>query len=378
MLGSLLQYPTSFLQYAIPFVLILSVVVFVHEFGHYWVARRNGVRVEVFSIGFGPEIFGWNDGHGTRWKFSLFPLGGFVRMLGDADAASATVDTTTARQPDSFPAKSVWQRMAIVAAGPMANFVFAIVALAILFVVSGRPFTPAEVGQVQPGSPAEAAGLLAGDRITSVGGSPVASFEDLQALVRDSAGTPLVFGIEREGQPQEITVTPAMSEFTDRFGNKHQVGLIGVSRAGVEFRRSSPVTAIVDAFRETGKMIGGTLYALGEMVMGYRSTDELGGPLRIAQMSGEIASDGLVPVIWFTAVLSINLGLINLFPIPMLDGGHLVLYAIEAGRGRPLTERTQEIAFRFGLAMVLSLMVFATWNDMIHFEWLKRVADFIS
>ena len=368
----------SFLQYVLPFLLILSVVVFVHEFGHYWVARRNGVRVEVFSIGFGPELFGRTDGHGTRWKFCLIPLGGFVKMLGDADAASATVDTTKARDPDSFPGKSVWQRMAIVAAGPGANFVFAVVALAILFVVSGRPFTPAEVGQVQPGSPAEAAGLQPGDRITAVDGSPIASFEELQAVVRDSAGTPLLFGIERAGQPLEVTVTPAMSELVDRFGNQHQVGLIGVSRAGVEFRRSSPVTAVVDAFRETGRMIGGTLYALGEMIMGYRSTDELGGPLRIAQMSGEIASDGLVPVIWFTAVLSINLGLINLFPIPMLDGGHLVLYGIEALRGRPLTERSQEIAFRFGLAMVLSLMVFATWNDLVHLRIVEFFAGLIS
>lgn len=368
----------SFIQYVVPFLIILTVVVFVHEFGHYWVARRNGVRVETFSVGFGPELIGRNDRHGTRWKFSAIPLGGYVKMLGDADAASATVDQRTARDPESFPAKSVWQRMAIVFAGPAANFLFAVVVLALLFALSGRPFTPAEVGQVNPGSPAEAAGLLAGDRVLAVGGDEVESFEELQGIVRGSAGQPLAFAIDRQGERLELTVTPSMSEVEDRFGTKHQVGLIGVSRAGVEFRRSSPAMAIVDAVGETGRMIGGTVVALGEMIVGSRGTQELGGPLRIAQMSGQIASDGIVPVIWFTAVLSINLGLINLFPIPMLDGGHLALYGIEAARGRPLPERGQEIAFRFGLALVLSLMVFATWNDLVHLRIVEFVAGLIS
>lgn len=368
----------SLTQYLIPFLLILSVVVFVHEFGHYWVARRNRVRIEVFSIGFGPELFGVNDRRGTRWKFSLIPLGGYVKMLGDADAASATVDLSSAREPDSFPSKSVWQRMAIVFAGPAANFLFAIAVLAVLFAAVGRPFTPPVVGQVQEGSPAAAAGLAAGDRIAGVDGREVESFEALQAIVRASAGTPLRFTVEREGETLELVVTPAASEIEDRFGNRHQVGLIGVSRAGVEYRRSNPFTAVFEATAETGRMVGATLYALGEMIVGSRGTQELGGPLRIAQMSGQIAQDGLVPALWFTAVLSINLGLINLFPIPMLDGGHLVLYGIEAIRGRPLTERSQEIAFRFGLAMVLSLMVFATWNDLVHLKVFEFFANLIS
>lgn len=365
-------------QYVIPFLLVLSVVVFVHEFGHYWVARRNRVRIETFSIGFGPELFGINDRHGTRWKFSLIPLGGYVKMLGDADATSTTIDLSHARDPDSFPSKTVWQRMAIVAAGPLANFVFAIAALAILFATVGRPFTPAEVGAVQPDSPAAVAGLLPGDKVAAVDGDPVESFEELQTLVRGSAGQPLTFALERDGEQLEVVVTPAASELEDRFGNKHQVGLIGVSRAGVEYRRSNPFLALFEATAETGRMIGGTLYALGEMVVGSRGTQELGGPLRIAQMSGQIAQDGLVPVLWFTAVLSINLGLINLFPIPLLDGGHLVLYAIEAARGRPLPERSQEIAFRFGLAMVLSLMVFATWNDLVHLKIVEFFSRLIS
>ncbi|MGD9512143.1 MAG: RIP metalloprotease RseP, partial [Geminicoccaceae bacterium] len=190
----------SLIQYLVPFLLVLSVVVFVHEFGHYWVARRNGVRIEVFSIGFGPELFGRNDRHGTRWKFSAIPLGGYVKMLGDADATSATADPAHARDPDSFPSKSVWQRMAIVVAGPMANFVFAILALTILFAAVGRPFTPADVGTVQPDSPAAAAGLLPGDRITAVDGSPIESFEQLQASVFDGKGRPMQLTVTRGGE----------------------------------------------------------------------------------------------------------------------------------------------------------------------------------
>ena len=361
------------------FLVILSLIVFVHEFGHYWVARRNGVRVETFSVGFGPELIGRNDRHGTRWKFSAIPLGGYVKMLGDADASSSTTDTAAARDPESFPSKTVWQRMAIVFAGPAANFVFSIAVLSLLFALSGRPFTPAEVGQVQPDSPALAAGLTPGDRIVAVDGAPIGSFEELQTIVRGSAGKALLFALERDGEPLELTVTPALRDIADQLGNSAKVGLIGVSPAArMEFRRSSPAMAVVDAVSETARMVVGTLQAVGQMVVGARGTEELGGPLRIAQMSGQIASTGIVPVIWFTAVLSINLGLINLFPIPMLDGGHLALYGIEAARGRPLPERGQEIAFRVGLAMVLSLMVFATWNDLVHLRIVEFVAGLIS
>ena len=351
-------------QYLIPFLIILSVVVFVHEFGHYWVARRNGVRVESFSIGFGPELFGRRDRHGTRWKFSAIPLGGYVKMLGDADPSSTSIDPRAARDPDSFPAKSVWQRMAVVVAGPLANFIFAIAILAVLFSVNGRPFTPAVVGEVLEGGPAAAAGIEPGDRIVGVDGAPIDSFEQLQEIVRGSADRNLRFDIVREGTPVQLEVTPSLREQTDRFGTVHRIGQIGVTRTGVEFIRSNPLLAPLEAFQETAKLVGGTLKALGEMIIGSRGTDELGGPLRIAQMSGEVARDGFVPALWFTAILSINLGLINLFPIPMLDGGHLLFYAIEAVRGRPMNERAQEIAFRIGLAMVLTLMVFATWNDL--------------
>jgi regulator of sigma E protease len=336
----------------------------VHEFGHYWVARRNGIRVESFSIGFGPELFGRNDRHGTRWKFSAIPLGGYVKMLGDADASSTSIDPRTSRDPESFPAKTVWQRMAVVVAGPAANFIFAIAMLAILFTVAGRPFTPPVVGEVLPDGAAAAAGIQPGDRIVGVGGNPIESFEELQEIVRDSADQTLRFELVRDGQTLAVDVTPALREQTDRLGNVHRVGQIGVTRTGVEFVRSNPILAPLEAVQDTAGVIGGTLKAVGEMIIGSRGTEELGGPLRIAQMSGEVARNGFVPVLWFTAFLSINLGLINLFPIPMLDGGHLLFYAIEAIRGRPMNERAQEIAFRIGLAMVLTLMVFATWNDL--------------
>jgi regulator of sigma E protease len=369
---------TSVGTYVVPFLIILSVVVFVHELGHYLLARLNGVRVQVFSIGFGPELFGVTDRAGTRWKVSAVPLGGYVKMHGDADATSSTIDLSALPDPDSFPAKTVWQRMAIVVAGPAANFVFAMVALALLFATVGRPFTPAEVGEVQAGSPAAAAGLIPGDRILAVDGEELESFEQLQGIVRGRPEEALTFTIGRDGERLEVPITPQLAEIEDRFGQVHRIGLIGVSRSGVEFKRSNPVFAVVEGVSETFSLIGATLHALGEMVVGSRTTEDLGGPLRIAQMSGEIAKDGAVPMIWFTAVLSINLGLINLFPIPMLDGGHLVMYGIEAARGRPLTERSQEVAFRFGLALVITLMMVATWNDLIHLnviEFFKGLAS---
>ncbi len=349
-------------SYVIPFLLILSVVVFVHEFGHYWVARRNGVRVEVFSIGFGPELFGWTDRRGTRWKFSLVPLGGYVRMRGEEAAPAGGIG-----DPESFAAKTVWQRMAIVAAGPLANFLLAILLLTVLFLFVGRPFTPAVVGDVVPDSPAARAGLLPGDRILEVEGREVRSFEDLQLVVRERPEVPLRFVVERDGERLTLTITPRREVVEGRFG-RVEIGLIGVTRSGFAYRRSPPHLAPLEATAETLRIIGLTVRALWQMVVGQRGTEELGGPLRIAQMSGEIASEGLLPALWFVAILSINLGLINLFPIPILDGGHLLLYTVEAVRGRPLSEKSQELAFRLGFAVVLSLLLFATWNDLRNLE----------
>lgn len=358
------------------FLVVLTVLVFVHEFGHYYIARRNGVRVEVFSIGFGPEIFGFHDRAGTRWKFSAIPLGGYVKMFGDADPASTPgaelPHMSESEKAVSFHHKRLGQRAAVVAAGPLANFAFALVALTILFATAGQSFTPPDVGGIQPGSAAERAGLQPGDEIVAIDGTGIQRFEEIRQVVSMNPGRPLAFDIKRDGKPLTLTATPDASEVTDRFGNVHRIGLLGISRSGTENRRHDPLSAAWQAGREVFGMIGGTFTALGQMVEGSRGTEELGGPLRIAQMSGEVAQTGIYTMIWFMAFLSVNLGLINLFPIPMLDGGHLLFYGIEAMRGRPLGPRAQEYGFRIGLALVLSLMVFATWNDLVQL----RVVDF--
>ena len=367
------------LTYLVPFLLILTVLVFVHEFGHYLIARWNGVRVEVFSIGFGAELFGWWDSAGTRWKFSTIPLGGYVKMFGDADASSGLPAAGLARlgqteREVSFHYKRLGQRAAIVAAGPAANFVFAIAVLAVLFMTFGQPYTPAEVGQVQPGSAAEEGGMRPGDVMLSIDGRHIARFEDVQQAVRLNPGTPMTIVVRRDGREIELHITPSRTELTDRFGNRYEIGLLGIARSGMEYVKRDPLTALLQAGSETWDLSVGTLRAMWQIVIGTRAVDELGGPLRIAQMSGEVAQGGIVAVLWFMAVLSINLGLINLFPVPVLDGGHLLFYAAEAVRGKPLGHRAQEYGFRIGLALVLTLMVFATWNDLVHL----RIVEFVK
>lgn len=357
------------------FLLVLTVLVFVHELGHYLVARRNGVRIEVFSIGFGPELFGWNDRTGTRWKFSAIPLGGYVKMFGDADAASTPGDTrgmTEEERSVSFHHKPLGARAAIVAAGPAANFIFSLLVLAVLFMTAGQPFTPADVGGIQPGSAAERAGLRPGDVVTEIDGTGIARFEEIRQIVTMNPGRPLTVVVQRAGREVTLTATPDVSEVTDRFGNVHRIGLLGITRGGTEQVVHDPLTALWQSGREIVNMTFGTLNAVGQMIEGSRGTEELGGPLRIAQMSGEVAQTSFYALVWFMAFLSVNLGLINLFPVPMLDGGHLMFYAIEKVRGKPLGPRAQEYGFRIGLALVLSLMVFATWNDLVQL----RVVDF--
>lgn len=353
----------------LPFLAILTVIVFVHEMGHYLVARRNGVRIEVFSVGFGPELFGWSDSRGTRWKFSLIPLGGYVKMMGDANAASqpgAAEGLTAEERAQTLAGRPLGQRAAIVAAGPIANFLLAIVLLAGLFWTTGQPYTPSLVAGVQPDSAAAAAGLQTDDRIVAVDGATIERFEDLQQIVRDRPGERLVLTVERGTETLELEAVPSRTTITDSFGNELVIGLLGINSAGVEYRELSPWTAVIEAVSETASMTWATLEALGEMIAGTRAADQLGGPIRIAQMSGQVTTFGFGAVVFFMAVLSLNLGLINLFPVPMLDGGHLLFYAIEAVRGRPLSERAQEYGFRIGLALVLSLMLFATFNDLDH------------
>lgn len=352
------------------FLIVLTVLVFVHELGHYLSARRNGVRVQIFSIGFGPELLGWTDRAGTRWKLSLIPIGGYVKMFGDADVASMpgemVEDMTEEEKGVSFFHKRLMQRVEIVAAGPAANFLFAIVVLSGFFMTVGQPFTPADIGEVVSGSAAERAGLRPKDTIVAIDGNPIERFEDIQQIVGLDAGEALQLTVRRDGQNLTLSATPSIEEEKDIFGNVHRIGRLGIKRTGTEFVRRDPVSAVWRAVGETWNIAAGTLQAAGQMVMGRRTADELGGPIAIAQMSGVVARVGFVDLIRFMALLSVNLGLINLFPIPILDGGHLLFYAAEAIRGRPLGQRAQEYGFRVGLALVLTLMIFVTWNDLVH------------
>ncbi len=377
---------TGGLDYIVPFLVVLTVLVFVHELGHYLVARWNGVRIEVFSIGFGPEIFGWNDRAGTRWKLSVMPLGGYVKMFGDADPASmpagdiATLNASMSveERAVSFHHKRLPQRSAVVAAGPVANFIFAAILLAALFATVGQPFTPPDVSKVQPGSAAEQGGVKPGDVFVAINGEKVDRFEDVQRIVRLDPGLPLTLLVRRGGQDVTLSVTPKITTITDRFGNTHRLALLGIEGGKVRYVRRDPLTAVWRASAETMNIATGTLDAVWQMIIGARTADDLGGPLRIAQMSGEVAQGGIVALLWFMAVLSINLGLINLFPIPVLDGGHLLFYAAEAIRGKPLGQRAQEYGFRVGLALVLTLMVFATWNDLVHLRVIAFLKSLVT
>lgn len=366
-------------NYVIPFLILLTVVVFVHELGHYWVARRNGVRVLVFSIGFGKEVLGWTDKNGTRWKIGMIPFGGYVKMFGDEDESSkpdTSRDFSDEEKAVAFPFKKLHQRAAIVAAGPLANLVFAIVVLSLLFMTVGQLSTPPVVGAISPGSAAEAAGIKVSDKITAIDGSLIERFEQIQQTVRLGNGAPLTLTLDRDGQSLDVSVTPQMTELKDRFGNVVRTPLLGIT-ASMEHsvvNRLSPPSALVESLNQTWVITTGTLSAVGQMIMGTRDTSDVGGPLRIAKISGEAAQGGAANFLSFIAILSINLALINLFPIPMLDGGHLLFYAIEGVLRRPLSERAQEYGFRIGLILVLALFVFATWNDLIHL----KVFDFLN
>lgn len=436
------------------FLLVLSILVFVHEWGHYIVARMCGVKVETFSIGFGKEIFGLYDKHGTRWKFSMIPLGGYVKMFGDSDPASAgkTEDVKEGDAPArpmteeekkvAFFAKPVWQRALVVFAGPGINFIFAIILLTGLYATQGQPVTPPLASAVVVGSAADAGGFEPHDRVISINGEKVNRFEDIRRIVAIALDTPLEFVVERDGKEVTFTATPEKEEMTDRFGFKQSRGLLGIigpsngflidtvttvdgqavngadearaallrnmdkdiiveidrgeelsklrvtplsevntglqnpesedfshliltSSIGDEFIHHSVPSAFVYSIKETWSITVSTLKALGQMITGTRSAQELGGIIRIGAIAGDMAQAGFIALITFTALLSINLGLINLFPIPMLDGGHLVFYAVEALKGSPIKEEVQEYAFRFGFVILIGIMLFTNLNDVI-------------
>ncbi|MGB0694755.1 MAG: RIP metalloprotease RseP [Rhodospirillaceae bacterium] len=443
------------------FLVALSIVVFVHEMGHFLVGRWNGVKVEAFSLGFGKELFGFEDKYGTRWKFCLLPLGGYVKFYGDNDAASTPGEEVKEMTPEqkavSFHHKSLGQRFAIVFAGPAANYIFAALVFAGLFMTSGQPTTPAVIGSVVPESMAERAGFQPGDRFLAVDGREIDNFFDLRRKVSLGDGSPMVFTFERDGAVQEVTVAPEVKAGTEETGGA-QTAQLGVRAAastlighvvpesvaeqagmleddriltvagqdvtsfeqvlalvrldleqpqaisilvqrgegvqelrfsvpGDEYADDNALAEAIGAFPKTERRVLGPVAALGagahetwkltldtvtfikQIVVGTRPSSELGGPIRIAYFSGKALELGFVVFITTMALISVNLGFINLLPIPILDGGHLMFYTLEAIRGKPLSERTQEYSFRVGLMLVLGLMVFATWNDL-HFPFM--------
>jgi regulator of sigma E protease len=361
--------------YVVPFLFVLTIVVFFHELGHFLVGRWAGVRVLTFSLGFGPELFGFNDRHGTRWKISAIPLGGYVKFFGDeTEASTPSAETLAHMTPEeravSFHHKKVGPRAAIVAAGPIANFLLAIVIFAAMFTFFGKPNTSARVDKVEANSAAAAAGFQAGDVVTAIDGNKIDTFSDMQRIVSGRAGERLTFTVKRGEANLQLQGTPELREVKDPFGNVQRLGVLGITRqtaAGdVVTERVDPATAVWLGVKETWFVIDRTLAYVSRIFTGRESADQVGGPLRIAQMSGQVATIGLGALIQLAAVLSISIGLLNLFPVPLLDGGHLLFYAIEAARGRPLSERAQEVGFRIGLGLVLMLMVFATYNDILH------------
>ena len=437
------------------FIIILSILVFVHEFGHYYVARRCGVRIDSFSIGFGRELFGFNDRHGTRWKFSMVPLGGYVKMFGDTDPASAghaeeikDADAedlrplTAAERKVAFYAQPVAKRAAIVFAGPAINFIFAILVLTVLYATYGQPVTPAIGAAVIAGSAADKAGFQPDDEVLAIDGTAVHRFEDIRLQVMVGLDAPRDFKVRRDGKIIDIRATPERKIEKDNFGFKHETGLLGLVSPGngIDIKsikgvngqkydkpddiraqlnqsmgstmrleldqgadvgsvivkpvadrnkgltdpksrdynvlivadrsddvlvRHSPLSALFASVQQTSDITTGTLQAIGQIFTGTRSATELGGIIRIGALAGDMARAGFISLVTFTALLSINLGLINLFPIPMLDGGHLLFYGIESLKGSPIPERFQEYAFRFGLAILVGIMVFANLNDIV-------------
>ena len=361
--------------YIIPFLFVLTIVVFFHELGHFLVARWAGVKVLTFSLGFGPELVGFNDRRGTRWKISAIPLGGYVKFFGDESEASTPSSTaldamSAEERQGSFHHKKVGPRAAIVAAGPIANFILAIVIFAGLFTFFGRPNATARVDKVMAGSAAEAAGFQSGDVVAAIDGKVIGNFSDMQRIVSIDAGQPLTFTVKRGDTTVSLRATPELKEIKDNFGNVHKLGVLGITRSNepgdVLVERVDPVTAVWLGTKETWFVIDRTLAYIGGVFTGREAADQVGGPLRIAQISGQVATIGLSALIHLAAVLSVSIGLLNLFPVPLLDGGHLLFYAVEAVRGRPLSERAQEMGFRIGLGLVLMLMVFATYNDILH------------
>ena len=372
----------GFLMTVLAFIAVIGPLVFVHEMGHYLIARWCGVRAEVFSIGFGPEIAAWVDRRGTRWRVAALPLGGYVKFAGDMGVASQTdpawLALPAAERAQSFPAKSVWQRMAIVAAGPFINLLFAVLILGGLAMTYGTPVSEPVIGKVAQGSAAEKAGLKPGDRIVSIMGREIEDFRDISSIVSLRPDELLPYEIERNGSRFEQTIAAGARVEKDRFGNIYRIGLLGVGSSTVKLQPVGLLEAPVVGFTQAVDVTRSGLDGMGQIITGRRPVTEMGGPLKIADISGQAAMMGVPSFLFFMALISINLGFINLLPIPMLDGGHLFFYAIEAAQRRPVSPQVMEWAYRSGMALLLSLMLLVTINDLGSFGLWKSLSSLIG
>ncbi|CCV07013.1 putative enzyme [Mesorhizobium metallidurans STM 2683] len=363
-----------FLGTLVPFLFVLTVVVFVHEMGHYLVGRWCGIGVQAFSVGFGPELFGFNDSHGTRWKLCAIPLGGYVKFVGDMNATSSQPGSeeletlTDAERKVAFHTQPIWKRAATVVAGPLFNFLLTIAVFTVMFSLYGRPVMEPMVAQVTAGSPAEKAGILPGDRFVSVDGSKIETFSDVQRLVSGRSGDTITFVMLRDGKEVTVTATPELMEQLDALGNKVKVAVIGVVNnkevGQPRLITYSPAGALTAAVEETGYIIQRTGQFLQRFAVGREDKCQLGGPVKIADMAGKAAKLGFEWLVQLVALLSVGIGILNLLPIPPLDGGHLLFYGVEAVIRRPVSERMMEMAYRSGLILVLGFMGFVFWNDL--------------
>ncbi len=372
----------GFLIYIAAFLLVLGPLVFLHEYGHYVAGRWFGVKADEFSVGFGREVGGFTDKRGTRWKFGWLPLGGYVKFAGDMNPASQPtaewLELSPAERAQTFQAKPLWQRAIIVAAGPIANFIVAIVILSGFALIYGQPSTPSVIREVVPASAAARAGLQAGDRITAMGGRATGTFDTVAKYAILRPGERVEIDYERGGRALSTTATLGERQERDRFGNVYRIGTLGVASGRQVWQPVGVLEAPLVGFRETARAVQTTVDGLGQIITGRRSVKELGGPLQIAKVSGESLKMGPEAFVFLIALISINLGFINLLPVPILDGGHLMFYAVEAVRRRPASPQAMEWAFRGGLAAILALMLMVTFNDLGAFGLWRGLAGLIG
>ena len=391
-IGLILSKLSFIWEVGVPFLVALTLLVFIHELGHYMVAKWCNVKVEVFSIGFGPELYGWYNKAGTRWKLSAFPLGGYVKMFGESETivkykkkSENERSMTSEEEKVSFYHKSLLQRASIVVAGPLINFIFAVFAFATLFIFIGVPEIVSDkqlaiVGNVLPGSAADAGGLKPGDQIVKIDNNKITYFTQLQNIIRSKPNVKISVEVLRDGKNFNFGFVTDSKMTKNNVGKSENIGLLGISvqPGEIKYSHKSPAEAIWLGFERTYLFTARILEYISDIITGKQSAEQLGGVLRIAQISGQVAELGIASFISFMAVLSINLGLINLFPIPLLDGGHLAFYAIEAIRGKPLGKKAQEYGFRVGLGLVGALFLFVTWNDLVYLKFFEAISEILT